>query len=105
MSAHTPGPWESFNTGIVFAVKPVAPSSDRIAECRYKPMLAGVCEGFDVAQANACLIAAAPELCAIARDSRCPECGRLHEIRHLRNVNCEWCDRRAAAIAKAEGKA
>jgi len=59
MSAHTAGPWFAIRNDHYWEVN--------IEDCRYAPSVANTCdtevrEGSDIAEANARLIAAAPEM-------------------------------------------
>lgn len=91
MSKHTPGPWRSCERGdysdyhgaSVVIVSPVADM--RVAVVHH--------HGTSEADANASLIAAAPELLAA-----------LKEVVRISNRNHAAWDKARAAIAKAEGR-
>lgn len=63
---HTPEPWSFFDTGLNgFAVAhQIGTATRRHAMVPYRERTHGICEGFEEAEANARLIAAAPELLA-----------------------------------------
>ena len=57
-------------------------------------------------EANANLIAAAPELFELLEIAACPQCdgsGAFYD-NHGEVCQCQWCDERKKAIAKAKGQ-
>ena len=98
--AFTPGPWEHFDTGMSFAV---AHKSDfyRITSLPYLP---NDRQGYMQAEANARLIASAPNMLAALREIEAhhvklnAEAGRAEERSHTLSIA-------RAAIAAATGQA
>jgi len=89
MSKHTAGPWE-------------VESGRCIVNLRSKSIvdIAGVLGSFESeeADANANLIAHAPEMYELLRVAKCPECGGTGIISEMRGYNdftapeqCQWC--------------
>lgn len=99
---HTPGPWETGKGAChtVFSTKRDG-QRHKIAECHNGDSL----ESF----ANACLIAAAPALLALAKQfaSECAECSGTGEDRRSTveaHIECSDCADIRAVIVKAEGR-
>jgi len=101
MSKHTPGPWHTgaFGNQIVYAADGWAVANAQVNHHQHK--------GFEEMQANASLIAAAPELleacvAMIEWDAREED----HAVDfHARMMLCKAAFQKArAAIAKAEGR-
>ena len=96
MSNHTPGPWEikrHFDPGYKFISAPKHTALAQVVWCMEDEDRSPECE------ANAHLIAAAPELLEALQEALDdwgfdePDCVRL-----------EWADKAGAAIAKARGE-
>lgn len=96
MSAHTPGPW-SVNLYEFTGRAAVVSETMHIASLTAKPET----------NANARLIAAAPELLEALRYIACEQSGwtfKVDPLEHARSVVEEMRDKARAAIAKAEGR-
>lgn len=93
MSKYTPGPWE-LTTKI---------GTDRLTVIKQAgwSVIIGETDGCLQAEANARLIAAAPDLLKELRLMVIQHCGQLDEPR---NPNCLVCLPARAVIAKAEGE-
>lgn len=108
MSKHTPGPWEIMNGGDIFSsigsdsgdgVKADSNDGWQIAEVGYYSAFVDgmlVDLGEDVRQANARLIAAAPDLLDALKDAE-------SELACHPRINSYVIDKVRAAIAKATG--
>ncbi len=100
MSGHTPGPWHVRE----------GEYGNLLVECDYKRMtfVLAVCEPHEteddaarlVREANARLIAAAPDLLEALKSQTCPQCLPSEPDEDV----CDQCRKRRAAIAKAGGK-
>jgi len=95
-TTHTPGPWltADFNAGtMVYVERPETAETKADPDvCHVYPM------GFGEREANARLIAAAPELLEALR-----VVVRILELAHCVDCKCKVCSIARAAIAKAEG--
>jgi len=109
MSEHTPGPWtiDPVNTTMVFGPTPEGEPYRYIIDCDSTFAGDGDCD-----EANARLIAAAPDLlttCEAALEELCPEWCRSGPMRGT-SEDCRECgaallrDRMRAVIAKAKGE-
>lgn len=99
MSAHTPGPWiwgDDYH-GLYGA----GPDNEVLSYASYENCWLAY---GDARVANACLIAAAPGLLGLLRIARCPQKGCDQNGTLADGSQCQWCDERKNAIAKAEGK-
>lgn len=96
MSAHTPGPW---------TLSPYS-SIVGIAISGGGFVIAGVRGGREFSEANARLIAAAPDLLALAKQfaSECSECEGLGYHDDGERAPCPDCFDIRAVIDKAEGR-
>lgn len=118
---HTPGPWAVTRVGMLRAVHPAGTSNERfdivrVCPSNYHPD--GIAAADAEADANAALIAAAPDLLAALRDAVAFYDDRLREARRnnwrmpseFREYNepspseAKRRDAARAAIAKAEGR-
>ena len=73
MTTQTPGPWIYFDTGNkghAIAIEANGKVVKRIAKTEYEAMIAGESKGYAESEANARLIAAAPELLEALQDCR-----------------------------------
>ena len=92
MSKHTPGPWEVADGRRIGVNLPNAIGNEYDSHC-----IAITQESAHInAEANAHLIAAAPELLAMLKD--------LVDLEGPQPGNSAWGDRALALIAKAEGE-
>lgn len=110
-SGHTPGPWESYTNymcpGKLKGCYVDAPNSGRVAEA-----MSQGCLSQEVCEANARLIAAAPELLEAletavrVRDMRLDVFYKLHGLPGPGDAEKEpeWVVQARAAIAKAKGQ-
>ncbi len=97
MSEHTPGPWTATTCYIS------GPNQEHIATMNYEQ------DAHDICQANASLVASAPDLIR-QRDALLGACEMMLETAPVRNnpTLIVWniaCERAKAAIEKAKGKA
>jgi hypothetical protein len=97
---HTPGPWTVTHNGYYHEIRTPWPGDSEVR--KNSPSLASVFEHSnienyspEVAQANANLIAAAPELLE----------GLEIAMDYLPHITCEWATKARSAIAKAKGEA
>lgn len=99
MSAHTPGPWlfDEENTGRDYNIGYGIYTNESGRTLAHIPLR----EADGIAEANARLIAAAPELLEASRTAQCACSVKERDSGHL--VDC-WMPALLAAIAKAEGR-
>ena len=103
MSKHTPGPWDVAATPDTPSVRPMRITRFHAVAPASGPVLAVLPAGRrDVQDANARLIAAAPELLEALKDIALSPCACIPAEFGESAITCNRCLARAA-IAKAEG--